>query len=152
MIKICWEQNYTDTNKWFLLLVSEKNQQFSWMPHTSECDYGLVQRTLVFLKKIKMDGGKKDGEMWVGELQLEFSHWLILTSIDLHPSLLLVLWWREEKKGTLSVGSCPEAPDLKQDEGYSACVQSGSGEKAASWQDIRDSVPSSARYSPAQTP
>lgn len=52
------------------------------------------------------------------------------------------------------MGSCPEAPDLKQDEGYSVCecVSRGSGEKAASWQDIRDLVPSSASYSPAEAP
>lgn len=53
------------------------------------------------------------------------------------------------------MGSCPETRDLKQDEGYSAyvCVcPEGSGEKAVSWQDIGESVPSSTRNSPAQAP
>lgn len=45
------------------------------------------------------DGWKKDGEMWDTEWQL-YSHRLILTSIHLHPSLLLAVWWREEWKGT----------------------------------------------------
>lgn len=66
------------------------------------------------------------------------------------------------------MGSCPEASDLKQDEGYTVslcvCVQRRSREvglgleglvgveKAASWQDIWDRVPSSVSLSPAQLP
>lgn len=106
-----------------------KEPTVSWMLHTSKWDYGLVYGAIVFSRRSRwMDGRKKDGETWDAEWQPEFSHRLILTSIHPYHSLLLALWWRQGSKGTLSVGSCPEAPDLKQDEGYSVCPEGVRGE------------------------